>query len=150
MTSNLAVPSLQVTSEQREVLKRLSPSRSLFHRTVVRAKALPMFAYSEAIYEVARQPALPSQRGQTNPSGQRSQSTKSRHFQSSSNHDRITKYDMGKSRLTVAAANSSHGTEIESPLTEKGGRHSDGCKSYAYIKVVRIETSSINSHSSMR
>ncbi|MHB1208695.1 MAG: IS630 family transposase [Acidimicrobiales bacterium] len=54
MTSKLAAPSLQVTNEQREALKRISRSHSLPHRSVVQAKALLMSADGVAIYEVAR------------------------------------------------------------------------------------------------
>src|ERR1035437_4816192 len=54
MRSKLATPSLSVTGEQREVLRRLSRSHSLPHRTVLQAKALLMSADGEAIYEVAR------------------------------------------------------------------------------------------------
>ncbi|MHB1209818.1 MAG: helix-turn-helix domain-containing protein, partial [Acidimicrobiales bacterium] len=55
MRSKLAAPSLRVTDEQREVLRRLSRSSSLPHRTVLQAKALLLSADGEAIYEVARQ-----------------------------------------------------------------------------------------------
>src|ERR1035437_3584839 len=55
MRSKLATPSLSVTGEQREVLRRLSRSSSLPHRTVLQAKALLLSADGEAIYEVARQ-----------------------------------------------------------------------------------------------
>jgi len=55
MRSKLAAPSLSVTGEQREVLRRLSRSSSLPHRTVLQAKALLLSADGEAIYEVARQ-----------------------------------------------------------------------------------------------
>ena len=44
-----------VTSEQREILRRLSRSSSLPHRTVLQAKALLLSANGEAIYEVSRQ-----------------------------------------------------------------------------------------------
>jgi transposase len=54
MTSKLAAPSLQVTNEQREALKRISRSHSLPHRSVVQAKALLMSVDGAAIYEVAR------------------------------------------------------------------------------------------------
>jgi transposase len=54
MTSKLAASPLTVTSEQREVLRRLSRSSSLPHRAVLQAKALLLSADGEAIYEVAR------------------------------------------------------------------------------------------------
>jgi transposase len=54
MTSKLAAPPLVVTSEQREVLRRLARSSSLPHRTVLQAKALLLSANGDAIYEVAR------------------------------------------------------------------------------------------------
>ncbi|HVB51833.1 MAG TPA: IS630 family transposase [Acidimicrobiales bacterium] len=44
-----------VTSEQRAILRRLSRSSSLPHRTVLQAKALLLSANGEAIYEVSRQ-----------------------------------------------------------------------------------------------
>jgi len=55
MRSKLAAPALTVTSEQREVLRRLSRSSSLAHRTVLQARALLLSADGEAVYEVARQ-----------------------------------------------------------------------------------------------
>src|SRR5665213_1359979 len=55
MTSKLAASPLMVTSEQREILRRLSRSSSLPHRTVLQAKALLLSANGEAIYEVSRQ-----------------------------------------------------------------------------------------------
>jgi len=55
MTSKLAASPLMVTSEQREILRRLSRSSSLPHRTVLQARALLLSANGEAIYEVSRQ-----------------------------------------------------------------------------------------------
>jgi|ERR1039458_100257 transposase len=54
MPSPLAAPPLVVTAEQRAVLRRLSRSSSLPHRTVQQARALLMSADGVAIYEVAR------------------------------------------------------------------------------------------------
>jgi len=54
MPSPLAAPPLDVTSEQRAALRRLSRSTSLPHRTVQQARALLLCADGEAIYEIAR------------------------------------------------------------------------------------------------
>lgn len=61
MTSKLAAPPWMVTSEQREILRRLSRSSSLPYRTVLQAKALSRSANGEATYEVSRQlPVAPN------------------------------------------------------------------------------------------
>src|ERR1035441_4405815 len=54
MPSPLAAPPLVVTGKQHAVLRRLSRSSSLPHRTVQQARALLMSADGVAIYEVAR------------------------------------------------------------------------------------------------